>query len=133
MSDEPIEIKLSIPTGGNFATLHFVKQSGGELAHATFTVPQLRQLVVDLARVLTHLEHGAVPPPSLKVGEEGPLPLPTPLTAWRVGGLDTGEPVIAAELYPGLWVSFSLSIEDGQKLADTLHQRLALQRLKAKT
>lgn len=132
MADETIGLKVTIPRDKRSATLLLEKQNGEELAHVTFTIPQLRQTVVDLVRILAHLERDAVPPPSPKPGQEVNLPLPTALPAWRIGGLDTGEPVIAVELYENLWVSFSLSIADGNKLASALRRRLAPQKRRPK-
>jgi hypothetical protein len=118
-----VSIKLDMANDGSALTLTMLDIDGPPIAHATFNAKQLRPLVVSLTQALAHLE-GNAPPPGMTPGDAIAIPSPTPLPAWRLAQLDTGEPVIAVEIQPRLWTSFSLSRGDGMKVASLLQEML---------
>jgi hypothetical protein len=60
---------------------------------------------------------------SIDLDPDSAEPIPAPITGpsgWRLGWLDSGEPVIAHESPNKYWLSFSMTVEDGRKLRDAL-------------
>lgn len=127
MSAGPVTIRLALSDDGQVVTLTIAKGSDEPLAHASLSAPQLRPLVTQLALVLQRME-GAIQPVESQAEGLVSLPLPTNNPPWRLAQMDDGRPVIAAELAPALWVSFSLSLDDGATLASLLADLVGSQR-----
>lgn len=121
--DRPVTIDLAMATDRSALTLTIFVIDGPPLAHATLNAQQLRQLVTKLVQGLAHLE-GQAPPPGAKGGRRKHMPAPISQPAWRLEQLDTGEPVIAVEMFPRFWAGFSLSVSDARKLSSLLDKKL---------
>lgn len=122
--ERPVTINLAMATDASTLTMTISDIDGPPLAHATLNAQQLRQLVMNLVQALAHLE-GQIPPAEAKARKRSHKQATIATPAWRLEQLATGEPVIAIEIFPRLWTSFSLSVSDGKKLSALLEEKLS--------
>jgi hypothetical protein len=119
MANDQAKLGLQIRNDRSGVVLTIFDGTEKPLAHVNLDAQQLRQFLATTIHALQHIE-GPAPPPSMTPGQTMALPLPTTRPQWRVGRLPDGDPILASEMYPGHWSSFSLSPDDGLKLAETL-------------
>lgn len=116
--DQRRRLHLMFRDDSGDAVLALSDEAGNDAVGVALDTTDLRRLIDGLAAALRRLEEQ-----ELSRGSDDDAPIPAPLSQprWRLLQQPSRtDPIMAVELWPGLYSSFTLSAEDAGKLGQLL-------------
>ena len=125
MANDPVKMSVVVsedtPNALTFSILH---DDGRPIGHINLDPPAIEWLLNQLVQGRQLLRSGKaeIDVQDVEAGDALPIPAPILRPAWVVGDGEDGDPLIAHQVSPGVWMSFSLSPEDAMQMATMLLQ-----------